>query len=100
MPSGRKVSPEVEGSDLVEALRTQIDVLATPIIGKGTAAPGLQLVKFGEVVLEDGHTLAEYAIAKESELMCVLRMKQIPIRLDVGGRCCSATLDTLQAVSG
>lgn len=100
VPSGRKVSPEVEGSDLVEALRTQIDVLATPIVGKGTAAPGLQLVKFGEVVLEDGHTLAEYAIAKEAELMCVLRMKQIPIRLDVGGWCCSATLDTLQAVSG
>jgi hypothetical protein len=100
LPSGRQVSPEVEGRDLVEALRQQINELATPLVGAGVAAPHLQIICFGKQELKDGHVLADYGIQKESELRCVLRKEQHPILLDVGGTCCSATLDTLQAVRG
>ena len=102
LPSGRKVTAEVEGSDSVEALRRQIHELASPLLGAaaGSAAPGQQLLVFNEAVLEDGKTLADYDILKESELRVSLRPKQVPIRLDVGGSCFSVTLDTLCAVSG
>ena len=96
LASGRKVTPDVETTDRVEALRRKIHAL----VEDGSAAPELQLLMFGERVLEDGHTLAEYEIQKESELTVALRPRQVPIRLDVGGSCFSATLETLQAVEG
>ena len=77
IPSGRKITAEVEGTDSVEALRRQIHALATPLLGAaaGSAAPGQQLLMFNEAVLEDGKTLADYDILKESELRVSLRPK-------------------------
>ena len=102
LPGGRKITAEVEGTDSVEALRRQIHDLASPLLGAaaGSAAPGQQLLMFNEAVLEDGKTLADYDILKESELRVSLRPVQLPIGLDVGGNCFSATLDTLCAIRG
>eukprot|EP01045_Picozoa_sp_COSAG04_P004896 COSAG04_NODE_219_length_19842_cov_1164.283695_16_plen_223_part_00 len=96
LPGGRKITAEVEGTDSVEALRRQIQALASPLLGDaaGSAAPGQQLLMFNEAVLEDGKTIADYGILKESELRVSLRPVQLPIGLDVGGNCFSATLDS------
>ena len=84
LPGGRKITAEVEGTDSVEALRRQIHDLASPLLGAaaGSAAPGQQLLMFNEAVLEDGKTLADYDILKESELRVSLRPVQLPIGLD------------------
>ena len=64
LPSGRQVSPEVEGSDLVEDLRQQINELATPLVGAGVAAPKLQIIYFGNKELKDRRVLADYGILR------------------------------------
>ena len=118
LPFGRVVSPEVEGSDLVEDLRGQIEELATPLLeARGmlpqqtaatepprlicySAAPEYQQLFFEQTLLQDGNTLATYGLQKESELKVLLRPQQITLRLDVGGACCAVSLDTLCAVKG
>ena len=101
LPSGRKITADVETTDTVEALRRQIHELATPLLGDAScAAPEQQLLLFNEAVLEDGKTLADYDILKESELRVSLRPKPARIRLEVGGACFSVTLDVLCAIQG
>lgn len=104
--SGRQVSPEVEGDELVEALKAKIAELATPLIAPDdrevvTVAPAHQALRFGDVLLKnDGRTLAQYGLIKESELCVSLRPKARVLRLHVGGSCYYATLDVLRAVEG
>eukprot|EP01046_Picozoa_sp_COSAG06_P018078 COSAG06_NODE_1246_length_10113_cov_21.479629_11_plen_703_part_00 len=99
---GRQVSPDVEGEHLVEALRLKIQTLVAERLDEdgSSAAPELQRLMFGETVLEDGNTLAQYEIRKEAELTLHLRMRLKPIRFDAGCSCFSADLDTLEAVQG
>jgi hypothetical protein len=99
---GRQVSPDVEGEDLVEALRLKIQTLVAERLDEdgSSAAPELQRLMLGETVLEDGNTLAQYEIRKEAELTLHLRMRLKPIRFDAGCSCFSADLDTLEAVQG
>eukprot|EP01046_Picozoa_sp_COSAG06_P008399 COSAG06_NODE_423_length_15942_cov_7.276463_14_plen_356_part_00 len=96
LPSGRQVSPDVEQSDTVEAVRRKIDALAGDA---RSAPPELQLLVFGATVLEDGHTVEEYGIAKESDLR---RSWPTPVwcSLNVGGVGFTVPLDTLLAVPG
>jgi hypothetical protein len=58
---GRQVSPDVEGEDLVEALRLKIQTLVAERLDEdgSSAAPELQRLMLGETVLEDGNTLAQ-----------------------------------------
>ncbi len=52
LPSGRKITADVETTDTVEALRRQIHELATPLLGDAScAAPEQQLLLFDEAVL-------------------------------------------------
>jgi hypothetical protein len=104
LPLGRQVTPEVETTDLVEALRRQITTLAAPLISatnatdRLSAAPTYQALYFDDRLLEDGTALADYGIAKDAELRAVLRPKPQVLRLDVGGMCSSLTADTIMAV--
>ena len=107
LPLNRQVSPEVEGSDLVQSLRLKIEALTAPLIGAAdakrlSAAPAYQAIYFAldNTLLEDGHALSEYGIQKESELRVVLRRKSPLLRLDIGGTCASADLSILMAVAG
>jgi hypothetical protein len=90
LPLNRQVSPEVEGSDLVQSLRLKIEALTAPLIGAAdtkrlSAAPTYQAIYFvlTDTLLEDGHALSEYGIQKESELRVVLRAQS--------RRCCGWT---------
>ena len=99
IPSGRKITAEVEGTDSVEALRRQIHELAAPMLG-AAAAPEQQLLLFNEAVLKDGRALSDYDIRMESELRVSFRPRPIPVSLSVGGARFSTTLDTLCAIEG
>ena len=94
LPSGRQVSPDVELDATVDMLRQEINDLA----GDGNSAPPeMQLLVFGETVLEDGHALREYGLALESELRRSWP-KPIWVSLNVGGLCVHTPLDTLEAL--
>ena len=94
--NGSKPAFEVEGTDSVESLRTKIHEQWE------AAHPGLQrlVLAEGNRVLEDGHTLAEYGLHKESELRLGVVPPTEAIVLSVGGVEYITTLDTLLSVSG
>eukprot|EP01043_Picozoa_sp_COSAG02_P043884 COSAG02_NODE_3861_length_6130_cov_16.333112_6_plen_287_part_00 len=101
--TGRQISPDVEGQDLVEKLRAKIEELAAPLIAGDdslSSAAAHQAIYFGKILLEDGHKLAEYGVQLESEFIVSLRPKDRMLRLDVGGASHGATLATLMAVEG
>jgi hypothetical protein len=104
LPLGRQVTAEIETADPVEALRRQVAAALAPLIAAAnatdrlSAAPAYLALYFADRLLEDGTALADYGIAKESELKAVLRPKPQVLRLDVGGMCSSLTVDTIRAV--
>ena len=91
MQSGRKLSIEVARTDTVEDLRAKI------YEQDAEAHPGLQLLALAEGgrVLEDGHTMAEYGLHKESELRLGVRPLTEAIALNVSGVEQITTLETL-----
>eukprot|EP01045_Picozoa_sp_COSAG04_P026806 COSAG04_NODE_3796_length_2524_cov_1.189691_2_plen_205_part_00 len=96
--NGQKLTVDVEVGDSVESLREKICAEAAGRLpAHFDVGPETQQLLFGEKLLEDGHALDEYAIRKESELKLVLRPKQMPFDVEVGGRSFSVTLDTIMA---
>eukprot|EP01043_Picozoa_sp_COSAG02_P009795 COSAG02_NODE_336_length_24344_cov_63.239101_14_plen_590_part_00 len=99
LPRGNKLTFEVEGSDSVESLKEAVSLKHPP------AHPDLQTIALrldgdGTVTLENGKTLAEYGVRKESEFVIKLRQAAMEIALSVGGMRYSTLLETLLAKPG
>lgn len=66
--SGETITLEVEPSDLVETVKAQL-------YGRSGVPPDTIRLIFTTKQLEDGRTLEEYNITKESTLHMVLRLR-------------------------
>ena len=95
LPSGRTITPEVEGTDTVEAVCEKVYRLSEDA---RTHPSLLTLVHDGQK-LDKRRTLADCGIGKEAELRALLGQGVRVVELNVGGQRCSTTLDTLLADS-